>query len=481
MTPRQIAYLLGPMLLGLAALMSVPAFVAWYLDGPGRTEFFTSAGMVALLGALLFAYGRTAEFRVSARAAFLITASAWLSAALLGALPMVLISHIDYADAFFETMSGITTTGSTVLVGLEDMADSLLLWRSLLQWAGGLGFTLTAVAILPLLGVGGMRLFRTESSDWSEKSAPRARVIALRIATVYVAISIACAACYAVAGMSVFDAVNHSMTTVSTGGFSTSDRSIGYFESPSIEWIAVVFMLAASLPFSLYVRAIENGSAAPLVRDEQVRGFLLTTIVAIVFLGLWHGWTADVSFADALRQSAFSATAVITTTGYASVDYSTWGTGPVMIFFVLMFVGGCSGSTAGSMKMFRIQVAFHVLRCQIRRQVHPYGVFRVIFNGAEVPTDVVASILGFATAFFATIAVGALALSMFGLDFVTSLSGSATAVTNVGPGFGSIVGPSGNFASIPEGAKCILALSMLIGRLEIMTMVVLLSRSFWRG
>jgi trk system potassium uptake protein TrkH len=479
MNLRPIRFVLGLILMGMAGFMVVPGIFAQVLHGHGEWEFFVSAALVAVLGLGLLLSGRGSDFQITARQAFVLTISSWLAMAFFGALPMVLISHIDYADAFFETMSGITTTGSTVLTDLDHTAASVLIWRSILQWIGGLGFILMAVALLPFLGVGGMRLFRTESSDWSDKTAPRARDMALRIGQCYSVITLACALAYFLAGMSVFDAINHAMCTVSTGGFSTSDASIGHFESPTIEWIAIVFMILGALPFSLYIKAL-LGDVGTLINDEQVRGFFAAFLGAVLLVFLWLLWRADLPAWDALRETTFSVVSVMTTTGFVSDDYTQWGTFSTMVFFLLMFVGGCSGSTAGAIKIFRFQLTLKVFSKQIRRLVHPRGVFVLRFNGNEIEPTIVDSLVAFSGGFFATITIVTLLLSAFDLDFITALSAATTAVTNVGPGIGNIVGPTGNFAAIPDGAKWILAAGMLLGRLEIMTVMVFLSKSFWR-
>jgi trk system potassium uptake protein len=467
-------------MLGLAAAMVVPGSAGVLAGERDAGAFFASAAGIGLLGVLLFFGTRRTQVRIYPKQTFLLTSMTWLSAATVSAVPLMLIGHISFTDAFFEAMSGITTTGSTVLTGLDDMPRSILLWRSMLQWFGGLGFILMAVAILPFLGVGGMRLFRSESSEWTDKSMPRVRNMALWIASIYGGLTIACTAGYALAGMDAFDAVNHSMTTVATGGYSTSDASMGKFDAAAVHWVGVLFMMLGSLPFVLYVRAL-RGETRAMLDDEQVRGFVRIVLVVVLVLALWLTATSDLNAADALRMAAFNVVSIVTTTGYASVDYTAWGSFAVVVFFYLMFVGGCSGSTAGSVKIFRTQIATRVLNRQVMALIHPSGVFNLRFNGRTVNEDIVRSIVAFSFAFFATIAVLTLLLSMLGLDIVTSLSAATTAVSNVGPGLGDIVGPAGNFATLPSGAKWALCLGMLLGRLEILTIAVLFSRHFWRS
>ncbi|MGE0622057.1 MAG: TrkH family potassium uptake protein [Pseudomonadales bacterium] len=475
---KPILLIVGVALIGLAVFITIPAAFAWWYAEPTSNAFLTSAALVLASGLLLAYPNRAARVTVLPKQTFVITSVVWLATSAFGALPFVIYSDIDYADAVFETMSGITTTGSTVLVGLETLPHSVLLWRSLLQWLGGLGFMVMAIGILPFLGVGGMRLFRSESSDWSEKATPRTRSFAGYLALVYLALSIACALAYWVGGMTPFDAVNHAMTTVSTGGYSTWDASFGHFNSRLLQWTAVVFMILGALPFVLYVRAVRR-QATGFLQDDQVRAFALLLIVASGATAIWL--IADHLFTPftALTVATFNVVSVVTTTGYASADYTLWGSFPVMMFFYLTFVGGCSGSTTGGMKIFRLQLALQVLRNQYLRLVHTRGVFRVEFNGRTVGEDVVRSLIGFSFAYFMTIGLLALGLSLFDLDLVTAFSASATAVGNVGPGLGSVVGPAGNFAAIPDGAKWLLSLGMLAGRLEILTITVLFTRRFW--
>jgi len=475
---RPVLLVVGVVLLGLAAFMLVPATMAAWLDDGGLNAFLQSAGVTAGVGVALVAVSAHSRILIYPKQTFVITSVAWVGVSLFGALPFIIYAHIDYSDAVFETMSGITTTGSTVLVGLDSLPHSVLLWRSLLQWIGGLGFTVMAIAILPFLGVGGMRLFRSESSDWSDKAMPRMRSLALWIGAIYGMLSVACTAAYFAGGMSVFDAVNHAMTTISTGGFSTHDRSFVHFTSPLLEWSAMLFMILGAMPFVLYVKALRDHGRA-LAGDQQVRGFLLLIALLVLVLAAWREiHTAD-DVIEAFRDTAFNVVSVITTTGFVSADYGAWGEFPTMAFFYLMFIGGCSGSTAGAFKIFRFQLAIEVLRNQVKRQIHPHGVFTLEYNGRPIADDVVRSLIGFSLVFFLTIAVLAFALSAFELDPVTSLSAAVTAVTNVGPGLGPIVGPVGNFSTLPDPAKWLLSAGMLLGRLEIMTVVVLFSRRFW--
>jgi trk system potassium uptake protein TrkH len=392
---------------------------------------------------------------------------------------MVLIHHISYTDAFFETMSGVTTTGSTVMSELAALPHSILLWRSMLQWVGGLGVIGMAVSILPFLQVGGMRLFQTESSDWSEKSLPRFHEMARALLLVYLAITLACALAYLAAGMTLFDAINHAMTTVSTGGYATDDSSMGRF-SDTILWIAVLFMMIGGMPFMLYIRFLSQGNLNVL-RDQQAQAFLLVVFGLISLLTLQQLLTSDREPLEVLTHAAFNIVSVITTTGYASSDYTQWGYFSIVFFFIVTFIGGCSGSTSGGMKIFRFQLSWLFLRDQMNKLVHPRGIFSIRYNGKAVSDDIMVSAVAFSFLFFLVLALTTLALAATGLDFVTALTGAATALTNVGPGLGDMIGPAGNFAGLPESGKWILGFAMILGRLELLTVMVLLTPVFWRG
>lgn len=480
MRPGPILYVVSVTLIAMGDLMLIPAIVGGFSKYEDSQPFLNAAAVTLIPALILYMLSRRPDLTVVPRHAFLITTIVWLVAAASGALPIGLHEHMPVVDAFFESMSGITTTGSTVLVGLDELSPAILLWRSMLQWIGGLGFMLMAIAILPMVGVGGMRLFRSESSDWSEKSLPRTRDLASNIALLYLGLTVLCMAAYWLFGMTVFDAVNHAMTTLATGGYSTSDMSMGKYDNAPILWTSTTFMLLASLPFVLYLQAFRS-SFAVLLRDDQVQFFLRMVLLIII------GGTIMLSNADtydgwrALTVVSFNAVSTITTTGYASTDYTLWGEFFIATFLFLMFTGGCSGSTAGSIKAFRIQIALLLLSLQVKKLVHPNGVFAAKLNGNKLEPDITAALVAFIFAVGITVILITTVLTALDLDFMTALSSAATAVTNVGPGLGPIVGPAGNFSSLPDAAKWLLSGAMLLGRLELMTVVVLFSRTYWRG
>ena len=463
----------------MAALMLIPALLAWETPERDWQPFVAGACLCGLVGAGLLLGSRGTQLQIQPREALLTTVAVWLTGATASSVPILLHEGVSVTDAFFEAMSGLTTTGSTVFSGLDGMSPAFLLWRSMLNWIGGLGFTLMAIAILPLVGVGGMRLFRSESSDWTDKALPHTRSIAKTIGLIYLALSALCAIAYWLAGMSVFDAVNHAMTTIATGGFSTSDASFGKFDSVVIHWVAIVFMIAGALPFMTYYLGIRHGPLA-VYRDEQVRTFLWI-VVAICLAGTLLRVLAGDAVPGAVTAVTFNVVSVITTTGFASTDYLQWGPFFVGLFFFLTFMGGCSGSTSGGVKIFRIQIAFRYLSVQIRRLIHPRGIFVVKLAGRRVDDDILSAFVAFAFAAGLTVIGVTMALAAMGLDLDTALSAAATALMNVGPGVGPIIGPAGNFASLPDAAKWVLTFAMLLGRLELLTVLVLFSPSYWRA
>jgi trk system potassium uptake protein TrkH len=478
---RPVLFVIGIFLVVLGAMMIVPALLAIWNHGPDWQGFLLSAAICEGVGFMLIYRTHRIEFLLTSRQMFLLTSLSWIAISAFSALPLMFSQlQLTYTDAFFEAISGITTTGSTVLVGLDYMPRDILLWRALLQWLGGIGIIVMAIAILPFIRVGGMRLFQTESSDRSEKPFARAASTAKAIGSIYLALTALCAFAYWQAGMTLFEAIIHAMTTLSTGGYSTSDSSLGHFPQPAIHWIATLFMVLGGLPFVQYARLI-RGDYHSLWYDRQVRAFLTFLFIVILVMTLDLYWSSTMTFEYALRMVALNVTSVLTTTGYASTDYTTWGQFAIVSFFFLTFVGACSGSTSGGIKIFRFQVAYLLLRNQLYKLIHPYVVMPLRYNDRAVSNEIVYSLVGFSFFFAVSVALLALALALTGLDLVTSLSGAATAIANVGPGLGDIIGPVGNFATLPNAAKWLLCFGMLIGRLEIMTVLVLFVPTFWRG
>jgi len=480
MNYRPLFFITGLVLSKMAVFMYFPMILAFYTNTLGGIEFVFSI-VITHIASIFFLYIGDEKHRshLGVREMFLLTTGVWVLASLFAALPFVFIEHISYTDAFFETMSGITTTGSTVLHGLDNMPQSILLWRSILQWLGGVGFIVMGVAILPFLNVGGMRLFQTESSDWSDKAESKTRRVALDILLVYIALTFCCYIGYRLSGMHGFDAVNHAMTTISTGGYSTSDGSMGHF-STFAHWNAIVFMFLGGLPFLLLIRAVTKKSLKPLWQDAQIIGFLKLVLFCALSLSIYLIVTHQFSWLDAIRLSLFNVVSVVTTTGFGLDDFLTWGDFSIVIFFGLLFTGACSGSTAGGIKIFRFQIAFALLKRQLMLLMHPHALFPQKYNNRNVSDEILRSLIAFVMAYIATIVAATLLLTLFGSPAMTALTASITAVSNVGPGLVAEIGPSGNFAALPNASKWVLSICMLMGRLEILTVAVMLTRHFWR-
>ncbi len=478
---RPVLFVVGVLLCALGIAMLVPAAVDVAYDDEDWIVFVYSAAATTFVGGSLVLSMRGADrMQLGLREAFLLTVSSWTLVSLFAAIPFLYSNlGLTLADSVFEAVSGITTTGATVLTGLDTMHRGILIWRSILHWIGGIGIVVMAIALLPLLQVGGMQLFRADSSDRSEKLFPRLQQVATAVVGVYAGLTVACAIALWMAGMSLFDAVNHAMSTVSTGGFSTKDASIGFFNSATMEMIIVVFMLLGGITFPLHVRALRRGPGVYL-GDEQTRGFLALIALATLAVASWMVLIKEIPAAEALRHGLFNVASIVTTTGFASTDYLLWGTFPIVLFYFLTFVGGCTGSTSGAIKIFRFQVLYAVAHQQLMRLLAPHRVTIARFQDKEIDVATAISVLGFFFFYAFTFALLALALSLFGLDAITALSGAATAIGNVGPGLGTIIGPAGNFATLPDGAKWLLSAGMLLGRLEFVTAVVRLTRAFWR-
>ena len=473
--------MIGLLVAFLGATMTIPLAVDLFQGNGHAAVFVESAILTVLTGGLLsLACANGTGSKLTIQQTFILTTTVWIALPIFAAIPFHQgATDATVTDAFFEAMSGLTTTGSTVFTGLDELPAGLLVWRSMLQWFGGIGIIVVAMVFLPELRVGGMQIFRSEAFDTAGKVLPRAAEIAQRISIVYLTLTIACTLSYYGVGMSFFDSVNHAFTTVATGGFSTHDASFGSFQGAP-EYVATLFMVLASLPFVRYVQLLA-GASNPLLTDSQVRGFLvvLGTIVAIVTAYLVLG---EVLLAtDAVRAVLFNITSIITGTGYASTDYQLWGAFPIAVFFFVGLVGGCAGSTCCSIKIFRYQILVAAISNQIRRIHSPHGVFQPKYDGRTITEDVISSVMAFLTLFVVTLGVLSVLLSMTGLDFLTSISGATAALANIGPGLGEIIGPSGNFQPLNDAAKWLLIVGMLVGRLELMVVLVLFTSRFWRA
>lgn len=476
---KPVFYINGILLLILSGFMLLPVLIDLADDSPDWRVFASAQIVTSFIGFALIFSNREKSFSLSLRQTFILVTVSWIFLTVFAALPFAFANiQMSLAAAFFEAASGLTTTGSTVLTGLDQLPRGILLWRAILQGLGGIGFLIVALAVLPLLQISGMQIFKTQSFGM-EKVLPSAQQMAFYILMLYLALIFSCAILFYIADMSVFDAFCHAMTAVATAGFANYDSSIGHFDSNVIDMIAITFMWLGALPFVLYVRMLKGDSKA-LIRDSQVTAFfsILFTLAGIVTVYLLL--TGQKGLFDALLNSVFMITTLMTTTGFATEDYSAWGPLVVGVAFVATFLGACSGSTAGGIKTFRLQILWSMFQQQIRKLISPRGVFHVHYNGKMVEHSVQASVAGFIFVFMLTWLAFTLMLLATGLDFMTALTGAATAISNVGPGLGPVIGPAGNFNALPDDAIWILSFGMLLGRVELLTFFVLLAPRFWR-
>lgn len=478
--PRPIIFVLGLLLTILAVAMLIPAGVDALFGNPDWEVFLASSGVTLFIGVAMILTTRSGWSGIGIRQGFLMTSLAWLVIAIFGALPLAFCElDLSYTDAFFESMSGITTTGATVITNLDGAPPGILLWRAILQWLGGIGIIVMAISILPLLQIGGMQMFRIEAFE-TDKVLPRAAQLAAAISVVYVSLTFFAAVVLWSLGMSGFDALAHAMTSIATGGYSTKNASIGHFGEAEIQWAVSLFMLMGSIPFVLYLQVL-RGRPFALLRDTQVQWMLAILAISIAAMTANLIYNDRLVGHDALRHATFNVISIMTGTGYATADYQLWGEFAYALLFVLMFIGGCAGSTTCGIKIFRIQVLYETAVAQLRRLMQPNGVFIPYYNHKPIPENVAVSVMSFFFLFIGCFGILAALLGLVGLDFITAVSGSASALANVGPGLGEIIGPAGSYASLPDVAKWLLAAGMLLGRLELFTILVLLAPAFWRG
>ncbi len=476
-----IIYLIGMLLCILSLFMILPAFVDWFYGNENWPAFVGSSMATLFVGSILFLTNKgSATEHLELRQAFLLTNSAWISIALFGSLPF-LLSDIDmsFIDSFFESTSGITTTGATVIENLEAKSHGILIWRALLQWLGGVGIIVMALAVLPMLSIGGMQLFKTESYETPDKVVPKAASFAAGISIVYITLTVIWALMLWGAGMSMFDSIAHAMTTLATGGYSTKSQSLAAFNSSTIEVIIIFGMLVGSLPFVHYLTLTKNG-IKNLIKDDQVKLFLTLVFFVVLIMSLYLS-SNNIPYLEALRLASFNVISIITGTGFGTSDFNNWGGFPTTILLILMFVGGCAGSTTCGLRMARIQVLIANAKAQVSKLIRPHAVVVSYYNQKPIPENVAESVMGFFFLYIISFAVIASLLGGLGLDLVTAISGAASAIGNVGPGLGDIIGPSGSYQSIPDLGKLILCAGMILGRLEIFAILVMFSPLFWKN
>ena len=480
-TNKTVFFLIGILLIVLGGSMLAPYTLQVILK-EGSHSFISASFVTIFIGVLFVLANLEKEFKLNLRQTFLFSSLAWVMVAAFGSLPFLLSSQgYSLSEAFFESMSGITTTGATIISDLDSSPKSILLWRAIMQWLGGIGIVVMAITILPLLKVGGMQLFKMEGPDSTEKILPRTIEVAAIIISTYIILTFLCGFFYWIFGMSIFDSVSHSMTTIATGGFSTHNESIGFFNNSNIEIVASIFIILGSIPFISYLKFVQ-GNKKVFFQDVQIKGliYLLTISTIIMFLYLLF-INYESSIFDKVRISSFNVISILSGTGYVTDDFGLWGKFSLVFFLLLMFIGGCAGSTACGIKIFRLQMLLIFLKNQIKRLISPNSVIIIKYNNQKISDNFINSVIIFIFTFLFIFLIIAMLLSISGLDFITSISGAASSISNVGPGLGDVIGPNGNYKDIPDISKWILSFGMLLGRLELFAVLVLFFPSFWRN
>tara|TARA_Y100001970_G_scaffold6336_1_gene7220 strand:+ start:2841 stop:4289 length:1449 start_codon:yes stop_codon:yes gene_type:complete len=476
---KTVFYTLGTLQIILGLFMLIPVIIQ-LIYGELDSGFVSASIITIIFGVLFFLSNLDHDKNIDLTQAFVLTALSWLSIAIFGSLPFIFSElNLNFTDAFFESMSGITTTGSTIITDLDNAPKAILLWRAILQWLGGIGIILMAITLMPIMNIGGMQLFKISSNDNAEKILPKSKEVSLRLIVIYLLLTFICASFYKVFGMNYFDSLTHSMTTIATGGFSNYNESIGYFNNALIEINAIIFIILGSIPFIAYIKYL-NGDKKVFYKDAQINFFMKTIVisVAIIFVFLLFKNYSTETFL--LRQVIFNVVSILTGTGYVTTDYSNWGGFPLIFFLILMFIGGCAGSTACGLKIFRIHILYKFFVMQLKKYIYPRGVFVLKYGENVLNEKFISSIISFVFLYIIIFFIITSLLSISGLDFVTAISGAATAISNVGPGLGGIIGPNGNFSLLPDFSKWILTAGMILGRLELFAIIVLFIPSFWR-
>ena len=465
-------------ILGVSMLIPIIIQIAYnQLD----SSFIGASVITVIFGVLFFLSNLNHDRKLTLQKAFLLTALSWISIAIFGSLPFIFSNlQLTITDAFFESMSGITTTGSTIITDLNSAPKAILFWRAILQWLGGIGIIVMAITLMPIMNVGGMQLFRISSNDASEKILPKSKEIALTLILVYSILTLICLFSYKLLGMSYFDSLTHSMTTIATGGFSNYNDSIGHFKSANIEIVAMIFIILGSFPFIAYIKFL-NGNRRIFISDTQIKLFIKIIIASILILFIYLTFKNGSFTIVGLRSVSFNVISILTGTGYVTQDFDNWGSFPLFFFIILMFIGGCAGSTACGIKIFRVQILYHFLINQLKKTIYPRGIFVMKYDQNNIDNKFIASIISFIYLYIIIFFIITALLSINGLDFVTSISAAATSISNVGPGLGNTIGPNGNFSELSDFAKWILSVAMILGRLELFAILVLFLPSFWRN
>jgi trk system potassium uptake protein TrkH len=477
---RPVAYVIGRILIVLAILMLAPAIIDWRAGLENGYDFLASAALTGVVGAgLTLSTGNALGRALDTRQAYLLTAGIWFLVPFFGALPFwVGAPGLSLQNAYFEAVSVITTTGATVIFGREELPTGMNLWRGMLNWLGGLGIAFIAMIFLPLMRVGGMQFFRTEGFDTFGKALPRATDIARQLMISYAALTVACVAVYASIGMTTLDAVVNGFATIATGGFSPSDVSFNKYVGAG-EYFGALFMILGSLPYIRYVQLL-NGSALPLWQDSQVRAYLRWLAYAVLAVTVWRVWTAGGEVEPVFRETLFNLTSIMSSTGFFSGSFPTWGGFMLVVALVIGVIGACSGSSAAGLSVFRVQLLIAVMRREVRRIGNPSVVDPIRYDGRTVEEDVLNALILFLSSYILILGTMSAAMTLLGVDSVSALFAVWTALGNIGYGFGPLVERTGTFIDFPPGAIAIMTLCMLLGRLGLLAILVLVLPSFWR-
>ncbi|MBZ0122863.1 MAG: TrkH family potassium uptake protein [Roseovarius sp.] len=478
---RPVGYIIGLAVMTLGLTMALPLAVD-VAEGREHWPVFVESALLSIMigGLVALACRNGVREGLTIRQAFLLTTGVWAVLPFFGALPFLLgATEASFTDAYFEAMSGLTTTGTTVFEGLDGLPRGLLLWRGILQWLGGLGIVIVALVFLPIMRVGGMQFFTSEGFDTFGKVLPRAVDISKGVLNVYLLLTVGCVLSYIALGLPAFDATVHALTTVSTGGFSTHDASFGVFGAAA-QYACVVFMILASMPFVRLMQGV-NGDFQPFLRDPQARAYLLWIFYAFAFVVLYELAVSGHLTEAKVRERLFNLASIFSGTGYGDGDLMAWGAGPFMVLIIAGAIGGCTGSTGCSVKIFRYQILFRAIGLQLKRIFNPHGVFVMRYGGRRVEEDVLQSVMTLLTLYVLLFGLFTVALELTGLDFIESVTGAWTALYNIGPAFGPVVGPSGAIHGFPDAAKWLMSLAMLVGRLEVVSVLVLVLPAFWRN
>ena len=476
---KTVFFTLGILLVILGVAMIVP--LAFQLIYNEFDSTFIISGIITITFGILFFLSNIDHLKlINTQQAFLLTALSWLGIAIFGSLPFFFSElNLSITDSFFESMSGITTTGATILNNIESSPKGILIWRSMLQWLGGIGVILMAITLMPIMNIGGMQLLKISSYDTSEKILPKSKEISKKLITVYVSLTLLCAFFYKIFGMNTFDSLTHSMTTIATGGFSNYDQSIGYFNNAYIETVSILFILLGSIPFILYIKFISDDKKI-IFKDEQVKLFFKLTLVSILVLFVYLVIVNKNIFEIQLRSVIFNVISILTGTGYVTKEFDQWGNFPLIFFLILMFIGGCAGSTTCGIKIFRVHILYYFIRNQLTKIIYPRAIINLKYNNSKVEDKLIASIISFIFLYILIFFVLASMLTLTGLDFITSVSGAASSLSNVGPGLGNEIGPNSNYSGLPDKSKWLLSVGMILGRLEIFAILIIFLPSFWR-